>query len=231
MEFSLHRELKQHYGAATSRYEERIDGFRIDAVGRQGRLIEIQHGSLSAIRDKVLRLLSNRRVLVVKPLIREKRIVRLDAQGGVEVSRRLSPKRQTLLDLFRELVYFTKVFPHRNLWLEAALVEVEEIRYPGHGRRRRWRQSDHQVADQRLISLGETVRFRTAADLIRLTPADLKTPFHTGDLAESLAIDRSFAQQIAYCLRQTGAAREVGKKGNLRLYEWARTSDRKRFAC
>ena len=44
-----------------------------------------------------------------------------------------------MLDLFEELVHFTRVFPHPRLTLEVVLVEIEEWRYPGHGRRRRWR--------------------------------------------------------------------------------------------
>lgn len=218
MEFSLHRQLKEHYGAATSRTEVRVDGFRIDAIGKQGRLIEIQHSSLAAIRGKVARLLEGRRVLVVKPLIGRKHLVRLAAPGGDAISRRQSPKRESPLDLFRELVYFTKVFPHRNLWLDVMVVEVEELRYPGHGRRRRWRENDFQVADQRLLGIDSVQRFRRARDLWSLLPAGLSDPFDTGELARRLGVHRSFAQQIAYCLRHCGAAREVGKTGNARLY-------------
>ena len=137
--------------------------------------------------------------------------------SGLEVARRLSPKRAQALDLFRELVYFTQVFPHRNLWLETAIVEVEEIRFPGHGRRRRWRDSDFQIADQRLVAIESVRRFRKAADLLSLLPSELPSPFDTSDLARDLAIDRAFAQQIAYCLRRTGAVREIGKAGNARL--------------
>jgi hypothetical protein len=46
-------------------------------------------------------------------------------------------------------------------------------------------------------------------------------PFHTGHLAESLQVHRWMAQRIAYCFRQMGAVREVGKRGNSRLYEFA----------
>ena len=47
--------------------------------------------------------------------------------------------RDFLIDLFAELVYFTQLFPNPNLTIDAPLVDVEEWRYPGHGRRRRWR--------------------------------------------------------------------------------------------
>ena len=147
-----------------------------------------------------------------------KYLVRQDGRGGTVISRRLSPKRGTILDLFHELVHFTQVFPHRNLVLEVPLIEVEEWRFPGHGRRRRWRERDHQVEDQKLLRLEQIHRFREASDLLRLLPSDLPETFHTGQLAASLGISRWVAQRVAYCLRRTGAAVEVGKQRNTRLY-------------
>ena len=56
METSLHRQLKSLYSAEPDGQEVRVDNYRIDAV-HQGRLIEIQQGSLGAIRPKIRRLL------------------------------------------------------------------------------------------------------------------------------------------------------------------------------
>lgn len=221
METSLHRQLKEHYAGDTSLQEVACAGYRIDAICR-GRLIEIQHGSLAAIRDKIAALLVEHRVTVVKPIIATKKLVNLAKKNGPEVSRRLSPKRGTLVDLFDELVYFTQVFPHKHLTLEVALVEIEEIRYPGHGRRRRRRERDYQIADQRLIEIVETRKFRTLADLRRLVPTSLPATFHTGHLAAAMQISRSDAQRIAYCLRETGGIRMVGKEGNAILYRHSR---------
>ena len=218
METSLHRQLKAIYAGKEARTEERLEGFRIDAI-RGKQLIEIQHGSLAAIRDKISRLLEKHRVLVVKPLILQKTLIRQDAKGGSVLSRRRSPKVETVLSLFDELIYFTRVFPHRNLTLETPLVEVEEFRYPGHGRRRRWRENDFLVEDQRLVAIHETHRFKTNQDLLSLLPPTLPRPFHTGHLAESLAVRRWIAQRIAYVLRKCGATSECGKAGNARLYE------------
>jgi hypothetical protein len=218
METSLHRQLKVIYAGETARTEERLDGFRIDAI-RGKQLIEIQHGSLAAIRDKISRLLEKHRVLVVKPLILQKTLVRQDAKGGSVLSRRRSPKVESVLSLFDELIYFTRVFPHRNLILETPLVEVEEFRYPGHGRRRRWRENDFLVEDQRLVAIHQTHRFKTNQDLLALLPPTLPRPFHTGHLAQGLEVQRWIAQRIAYVLRKCGAATECGKQGNARLYE------------
>jgi hypothetical protein len=220
METSLHRQLKALYAGPEARVEERLEGYRIDAV-RAGQLVEIQHGSLGAIRTKISKLLESHEVLVVKPLVVRKTLVKLTRRGGKEVSRRQSPKQATLLSLFDELVYFTRVFPHQNLTLETPLVEVEELRYPGHGRRRRWRQNDFVTEDQKLLAIHSVHRFQTTDDLLALLPAELPTKFHTGQLAEQLGIQRWLAQRIAYCLRQTGAAKVCGKQGNAILYRRA----------
>lgn len=221
METSLHRQLKQFYAEGNARVEVPLGDYRIDVV-TDNELVEIQHGSLSAIRDKIARLLQDHNVLVVKPLIVLKRLIKQDAKGGRVVDRRLSPKRGSVLSLFDELVYFTRVFPHRNLTLETPLVEIEEWRYPGHGKRRRRRDKDFQIEDQKLVAVNDIHRFRTAADLTGLLPRGLPRPFHTGHLADSMGIKRWIAQRIAYCLRNTGGIVEVGKQGNTRLYNLAK---------
>lgn len=228
METTLHRQLKALYAGPEARTEERLEGYRIDAVRsdpgggpREEQLVEIQHGSLAAIRDKIARLLKRHAVLVVKPLVVKKQLIKLSREGGPEVSRRLSPKQGGLLDVFDELVYFTRVFPHPNLTLETPLVEVEERRFPGHGKRRRWRRRDHVVQDQRLTAVLSAHRFRVASDLLALLPPDLPQPFHTGELAERMQVQRWIAQRIAYCLRKMGAASVCGKRGNAILYQRA----------
>ncbi len=220
VETSLHRDLKRLYAGDDARTEVRLDGYRIDAV-RDGQLIEIQHGSLSAIRDKVRRLLRRHRVLVVKPIVARKLLVKQKGADGPEISRRKSPKRGRLLDIFEELVYFTRVFPHPRLTLEVVLVDIEERRYPGHGRRRRWRSGDHVVGDQTLLSVGDGIRLTRAADLLRLVPAKLPTPFHSAHIAEQLGVNRDVAQRIVYCLREMKAVRQVGKQGNTLIYRLA----------
>lgn len=217
METSLHRQLKAIYAGADGRQEVVCEGYRIDAV-RGDELIEIQHGSLAAIRDKIRKLLANHDVRIVKPIIANKLIVKLDRRGGAELERRRSPKRGVLLDIFDELIYFTRVFPHERLTLEALLVDVEERRYPGRGKRRRRRsERDFQIEDQRLLGVVSTHSFATARDLQRLLPR-LPAPFHTGQLAQRMKAPRWIAQRIAYCLREMGAVEVAGKQGNALLY-------------
>ena len=225
METSLHQQLKAIYAGDDGEIEVRLGRYRIDVV-RDGLLIEIQHGGLAAIRDKIRTLCKKQDVMVVKPIIARKRIVKLAKKGGKPVSSRWSPKRGVPTDLFHELIHFTRAFPHKRLVLEVPLVEVEEHRYPGHGRRRRWRKNDFVSQDQCLTNVVETLRFATVADLWQLAPGKLPKPFDTADLAKAMGVDRWIAQRAAYCLREMGAVRETGKRGNARLYERKRTRRR-----
>ena len=113
METSLHRDLKKLYAGDVAQTEVRLGAYRIDAIVGDT-LFEIQHGALGAIRDKIRRLVVTHDVVVVKPIVARKTLVKFDAGGTRELSRRASPKRGTLLDIFAELVYFTRAFPHRR---------------------------------------------------------------------------------------------------------------------
>ena len=58
METSLHRDLKTLYVGQDAQFEVSLGGYRIDVMSG-GHLVEIQHGSLAAIRDKVKTLLND----------------------------------------------------------------------------------------------------------------------------------------------------------------------------
>jgi hypothetical protein len=217
MEYSLHRQLKEIYAGEDARTEVKLGKWRIDAVV-DDELIEIQLASLSAIRGKIVALTHEHVVRVVKPIMADKLLVKRRRKNGKVAERRRSPKRGKMLDVFDELIYFRGVFPHPNLTLDLALVDVEEWRYPGQGRRRRRRGRDHQVEDQVLVAIHDTCELSTPADLISLLPDDLPMVFDTSELAVAAGIARFRAQRIAYCLRHMQAATIVGKRGRSQLY-------------
>ncbi len=228
METTLHQQLKDHYSRPGSRQEVPLGRYRIDVVHR-GRLIEIQHSGLGAIRDKIRKLLTEHKVDVVKPLVVRKMLVRLDKKQGEVVSRRWSPHRGGQLDVFQELLHFVTVFPHPDLRLITPLVEVEEFRYPGHGRRRRWGKNDFVVQDRQMTEWVDCHEYKTASDLAGLLPKTLSAVFHTKDLAAAMEIPTWQARQIAWVLRKTGAATEIGKQGNSITYKLA-SRTKKRLA-
>lgn len=217
METTLHRQLKTLYTAAGDVQEKSVAGFRVD-VAKRDCVVEIQHSSLNAIRGKVTELLATHRVLVVKPFVVKKRIVRLNRKGGQVVSRRWSPKQGQLVDLFDELIYFREIFPHANLTLEIPLVQIEEWRYQGHGRRARLRANDYQLQDQLLLAVDGTMKIRRAADLWQLLVPPNRLTFTTEQLANHWKVPRYQAQKIAYTLQHCEVLERVSKSGNAWVY-------------
>ena len=59
----------------------------------QGAWVEVQSGPLGPLRGKLARLLPERRVRIIKPVVIERRIVRQARAGGAIVSSRRSPRR------------------------------------------------------------------------------------------------------------------------------------------
>ena len=214
METSLHRQLKERY-ACGGRTEVPHQGFRIDAVTDAGMLVEVQSGALAPLRKKLTRLLSDSPIHVIKPIVVARRVVRRAKLNSENLSVRFSPKKTRPLDIFDDLIGLVQVFPHRNLEIEVLSVEIDEVRIP---RRRR---PGFAVVDRSLRAVLGSVLLNVAADLWDLLPcpASWYEPFTTHDLSERLECPLAFAQRVAYCLRHSGAAFAVGKRGNLCIYE------------
>ncbi len=215
----LHQQLKQHYVSDSGRHEVAVGAFRIDAVDRRGRLIEIQCASLSAIRDKIRTLVEDHQVIVVKPLAARKKIVTLQRAGGDVVSARYSPIRQSLPHLFLELVHFG-IFPHPRLQLDVLLTEQEEIRVPPTARSS-WRKK-YSVDERTLITVHQHLKLKTAADLWRALDLNLPGDFTTSDLVQANAMPRWLAQKAAWCFRRMEFIEPCGKQGNTVVYRLRR---------
>ncbi|MFK7819866.1 MAG: hypothetical protein AB8G99_14185 [Planctomycetaceae bacterium] len=221
METTLHQQLKTLYATGDQK-EVTLDQYRIDAIDEQGRLVEVQCAGLSAIRDKIRKLVKSHDVVVVKPIIMRKTLVKRNRKRGKIVSRRKSPSKGDVLDLFDDLIHFCTVFPHDRLTLELAFVEIEEHRLPP--LKKRWTRKRYRVEDRVLLDVIDRVQLTKATDLNDLLPNGLPVgSFTTRELAEQIDQPRWIAQKVAYCLRKTGAVEAVGKQRNAIVYQEATT--------
>ena len=207
----LHASLKQWCAEEGDRFEVDVDGYVIDVV-RDDLLIEVQTRGFSSMKRKLGDLLATGyRVRVVYPIPLEKTIVRLDDEGTV-LSRRRSPKRGTLRDVFAELVSFPDLIRHPGLEIQVVLTEEDEYRH--HDPKKAWRRKGWVVTERRLTKVVESLSITDPADLVALLPDDLPDGFTTGDIAAAAGCPLRLAQQMAYCLRHSGAVEVVGKRGN-----------------
>ena len=227
MATTLHQQLKAHYVNDPDRHEVHVDGYRIDAVADDGRLVEIQCASLSAIQDKIRQLTKLHRVTVVKPLAARRKLLKKERRNGKVVSSRYSPVHESFVHLFLDLVHFTGAFPHPNLQLDVLLTEQEEIRVPT--KRKSWRRR-FSVQDRRLTAVEETISVRTAEDLWQHLNTTVPVQFTTADLSETTDIPRWLAQKTAWCFRQMEFFTPVARRGNSIVYSLTPAAGEKKAA-
>jgi len=213
-ERSLHAALKEYLAQPGDQFEVKLGRYVIDIV-RGDLLIEIQTRHLYALRPKLLRLLDTHPIRLVHPLPAERWIVREDASGR-PVSRRKSPKRAAVHDIFTELVRLPDLATHPNLTLEALLIREEQIwRDDGQGS---WRRGHWSLIDRRLLGVEGAAVLAGPADYLALLPPDLPQPFSNADLAAALPCAPALAGKATYALRAMGLLAATGKRGRANLY-------------
>ena len=214
----LHASLKQWYARPGDQVEVPVDRFVIDLV-RDGLLIEIQTRGFSSMKRKVTDLLDlGHDVRIVHPIAIDRWIVKVDDAGEV-LGRRRSPRHGAPTDVFAELVSFPGLIGHPHLGIDLVMTREEEVRTHTPGRS--WRRNGWSVVERRLLEVTDTIVLSAMEDYARLLPAALPDPFTTADLATALTRPRRSAQQMTYCLRETGLITIVGKTGNAVLYSRA----------
>lgn len=210
----LHAALKHWYAQPGDLVEHPVDRFVVDLV-RGDQLIEIQTRSFSSMSRKLATLLDlGHRVHVVHPVAVETTLVKV-GDGG-EVTRRRSPKRGAVVDLFGELVSLARLLDQQALTFEVVLVRQEELRR--FDADRAWRRRGWVVEERRLVEVLDQFPLPTCDALGALLPDGLPEEFTTADLATAIGRPRRLAQQMAYCLRHAGVVAAVGKDGNAVLH-------------
>ncbi len=215
MEWSLHTAVKNWYTRPGDELEVLVDGYMVDIV-RGDLLIEIQTRNFSSIKRKLTKLIRGHRVTLVHPIAKRKWIVRVDADGDTVLSRRMSPRRGGVEDLFIELVYIPRLVKDPNFSVDVLLVHSEDVLIDdgkGSWRRRRW-----SIHDRRLLDVIDTVTFKSPEDFTKVLPSTLPEKFTTKDLARESGIRPTVAQRMAYCLRKMNVIEAVGKSGKSLLY-------------
>lgn len=205
-EYSLHDALKRIAAGPEGRIEVPVGGSIADAVRPDGELVEIQTSHLGAIGDKLKAWLdAGFRVRMQVPLVACKTIVRLDGSTGEVLSRRKSPKKQGIFDLFDELVRASFLLSMKGLVLEVLFIEALELRrsLPEPVRRGRFLRS-METQDRVLQAIVDRREFRSAEDWLSLLPAFPDSGWDSGLLAAALGIPAPKARKVLYTLTRAG---------------------------
>lgn len=214
-EKSLHSSIKQWYVVPGDRFEVKVDKYVIDLV-REDSLIEIQTKNFSSIRNKLRELVKYNKVMLVHPIAIEKYIITIEESDAV-ISRRKSPKKGKLVDLFDELIRIPDLMESDNFILEILMIKEEEIRCKdGKGS---WRRKGISIVDRKLLEVVEKITFREEKDFLIFLPEELPEKFTNKNLAKTLKITVFKARKITYCFRKMKIIKEVGKLKNELVFE------------
>jgi hypothetical protein len=214
-ESSLHKDLKDLYTSPGDKQEVELDGYLIDVLhGKQ--VIEIQTANFSSLKSKLSALLPKYQVRIVYPIPQEKWLIKYPEHGEIPLSRRKSPKRGRLEDVFSQLVYIPKFLKSNNFILEVLLTRQEEIRRDdGLGS---WRRKGVSIIDHRLVDVLKRSIYTTLNDYQGFFPMSLPDPFTTKNLSNLLRIRQRLAGKMIYTMRKIGLVAVTGKHGKAWLY-------------
>jgi DNA-binding transcriptional ArsR family regulator len=212
-ESSLHRALKFRYADPGKTEEERA-GFVCDALGPGGEAIEIQTRNFGALKNKLPALAARGRTRLVYPVIVNKTIELYDTDGSL-ISKRKSPRKGGVWDIFGELIYAPKLALLRRLTVEIALVDATERRRDdGLGS---WRRKGISIEDRRLDAFRESIVLQKKADWRRFLP--VTGEFTVKELANSAKIRPVLARKTLYVLEKAGLVEKVRKEGRSWVYK------------
>ncbi len=208
-ERALHSETKKVYSLPGDQFEVKLDNYVVDIL-RGNLVIEVQTKNFSAIKGKLEALTKKHRVRLVYPLTEKKWIIYLTKENLV-ISRRKSPKKGRLIDLFRELVMISHVVGDENFSLEVLLIDEEEVRCnDGKGS---WRRRGVSIKERRLLQVNSRILFQSKTDYLKILPDSLNQVFTNKELSKLAKIPLRTARQITYCLRKSEAILLAPKRG------------------
>jgi hypothetical protein len=200
-EYSLHSEVKSAYSLPGDQFEVKLGNYVVDIL-RENLAIEVQTKNFSALKQKLQKLTDNYQVRLVYPLWERKWITHI-SKDQLTQSRRKSPTRGRLTDVFRELVMITEMIRKENFSLEVLLIDGEEVRFnDGKGS---WRRKGLSIKDRKLLKINSRFLFSNRLDYLKLLPAGLNEVFTNADLAKLAKMSVRTAGQMTYCMRKSGA--------------------------
>ena len=201
-ESSLHKSLKTLYQEIyEGEVEVERDGYIYDIITKNGNVIEIQTKNLSKLLPKILTTIEKgHNIKLIHPVIITNRIELKDEEGKI-ISRRKSPKKGHILDIFNELTGIYPVLSNPHFSLEIVEIEMTEERtrtkepVQSKNGRRRFRRNWIKNG-KRLENIITTKRFSKAEDYVKLLPP-LPQPFCAKDLKNILSKQKDIPKRIA----------------------------------
>lgn len=216
-ERTLHAVLKQFYEPDAAYREVKTGRFVAD-IRRGQSIVEVQTRAFRNLREKLPEFLTESSVKVVFPIAGIKYISWVEPSTGEIVSRRRSPKRDSLCDFMLELYELRPILPLEGLSFDVVSLEMEEYKLlSGRSRdRKHFGAARAERIPTRLLSI---TTLEEPEDFLATLPAGLGEEFTSAELASLAKISRNAAGKIISTLVTLGAIEKCGSRGRAYLYK------------
>ena len=178
---------------------------------------EVQTGSFTPLRKKLVTLLDTYPVTVVHPVVRRKYLSWIDPDTGESTEPRRSPRIGSFADGGKQLIYILPLLGHPNLTVRLVLMDAEEQRIAdgwGNGGKRGSRR-----AVLLPISVEDTLDLRCPADYAALIPAALPDKFTAQQFGKAAKMQGRHLNGTLKVLLDRGVLKRETKEGNAWIYE------------
>lgn len=189
-ESQLHKALKTYYASQNeSETEVPYKKWITDIMTKDGRLIEIQTGNLTPLKEKALSAINDKKHMTfVHPVITEKKISTCST-GGTLLSKRKSPKRETVYSALKSLTGVCDILLNKYITLILIEVKTTEERIATDSKTylknksRRFAKNWYK-SGKSLTELGVEHIFKTKKDYLKLLPS-LPEEFSSKELKDA----------------------------------------------
>ena len=215
-ESSLHRSLKYRYSGSEGVIETQVGNYVCDGLRSDGEIIEVQTGSFGPIREKIKCLAKNNKVRLIHPITNQKHIELYNSDGNL-AHKRKSPRKGSIWDIFKVLIYAPELVSQRNLTIELAVIDIVEKRVnDGNGS---WRRKYVSITDRSLGVWHSSIVLSKRSDYNKFIPYKKNEFFTVRDLAKKAGINAALARKTLYVLTKMGLVEKTGRQCKAPVYK------------
>lgn len=230
-ESSLHKTLKELYALKENAQTEVLKNNHIyDVLKSDGTIIEIQTKNLGKLYAKTKDSLNlGLKCTIVHPIATETTIITKDKDGNT-LSKRKSPKKNSIYSIFRELTSIYPLLLENNFKLEVLETIITEERIKtetpvqSKNKQRRFKKNWNK-ADKKLNKILNTRIFKTKNDYLELLPEGLPEEFTTKEIQILLKQNKSLPKSAAnytslmvWVFNKMGLIEQTGTKNRFKTY-------------
>lgn len=230
-ESSLHKTLKKLYSLENSyQTEVKKDGYIFDIISDKDEIIEIQTQSIEKLIPKIeYAIKNNTRIKIVIPITTQKRII--TKYENQIISNRISPKKETIYNIFEKIKGIYKYLQNPTLTLEVLLIESTEYRLKTNtpvqskNQKRRFKK-DWIKTDKALNKITQTLQFNNKEDYLKLLPQNCPIEFSSKDIKNLFTQDKNIKKSsiskiniMLWVYNKANFLIHTSTKGRLKFYK------------